>query len=72
MKRHGKTQNAQILSYFVLDVPINGSLVLLYAESILFILVSLGLGLLISAGTCLYHDSHQSIDAVMMVEVLNT
>ena len=28
--------------------------------------------LLISAGTCLYHDSHQSIDAVMMVEVLNT
>ena len=28
--------------------------------------------LLISAGTCLYYDSHQSIDAVMMVAVLNT
>lgn len=36
-----------LLSYFVLDVPINGSLFLLYAESILFIMVSLGLGLLI-------------------------
>lgn len=40
-----------LLSVFVLDVPINGSLPLLIAESILFILVSLSLGLLISAGS---------------------
>lgn len=52
-----------LLSYFVLDVPINGSLVLLYAESILFILVSLGLGLLISAGT----DSQQSAMFISLV-----
>lgn len=37
-----------LLSVFVLDVPINGSIILLIAESILFILVSLALGLLIS------------------------
>ena len=52
-----------LLSFFVLDVPINGSLVLLYAESILFILVSLGLGLLISAGT----DSQQSAMFISLV-----
>jgi bacillithiol system protein YtxJ len=28
--------------------------------------------LLIFKGTCLYHDSHQSIDALKLVEVLNT
>lgn len=39
-----------LLSVFVLEIPINGSLILLVAESILFILVSLSLGLLISAG----------------------
>ena len=38
-----------LLSVFVLEVPINGSLALLVFESILFILVSLSLGLLISA-----------------------
>jgi ABC-2 type transport system permease protein len=38
-----------LLSVFVLEVPINGSLALLVTESILFILVSLALGLLISA-----------------------
>jgi len=38
-----------LLSVFVLDVPINGSLVLLVMESLLFILVSLALGLLISS-----------------------
>src|SRR5690349_22367918 len=37
------------LSVFVLGVPINGSLVLLAGESILFTLVSLSLGLLISS-----------------------
>lgn len=39
-----------LLSAFVLEVPINGSIVLLVGESILFTLVSLSLGLLISAG----------------------
>jgi ABC-2 type transport system permease protein len=39
-----------LLSVFVLGVPVNGSLVLLAAESILFTLVSLSLGLLISSG----------------------
>jgi len=45
-----------LLSVFVLDVPINGSLVLLILESILFILTSLTLGLLISSAT----DSQQT------------
>ncbi len=40
-----------LLSVFVLDVPINGSLLLLLAESVLFILTSLALGLLISSST---------------------
>jgi ABC-2 type transport system permease protein len=39
-----------LLSVFALEVPINGSLLLLTGESILFTLVSLSLGLLISAG----------------------
>lgn len=39
-----------LLSVFVLEVPINGSIILLVGESILFTLVSLSLGLLISAG----------------------
>jgi ABC-2 type transport system permease protein len=39
-----------LLSVFVLEVPINGSIPLLVAESILFTLVSLALGLLISSG----------------------
>lgn len=39
-----------LLSLFVLEVPINGSLVLLVFESLLFTLVSLSLGLLISSG----------------------
>ena len=39
-----------LLSRFVLEVPINGSLVLLVFESLLFTLVSLSLGLLISSG----------------------
>lgn len=38
-----------LLSVYVLEVPINGSLALLVFESILFILVSLSLGLLISS-----------------------
>ncbi len=39
-----------ILSVTALEVPINGSVLLLIGESILFTLVSLSLGLLISAG----------------------
>lgn len=38
-----------LLSVFALEVPINGSLLLLIAESLLFTLVSLSLGLLISS-----------------------
>ena len=45
-----------LLSVFVLDVPINGSLLLLIAESILFTLTCLAFGLLISAAT----DSQQT------------
>jgi ABC-2 type transport system permease protein len=45
-----------LLSVFVLDVPINGSLALLVFESILFTLTCLAFGLLISAST----DSQQT------------
>ena len=45
-----------LLSVFVLDVPINGSITLLMAESILFTITSLSLGLLISTAT----DSQQT------------
>jgi len=37
-----------LLSYFVFDLPVKGSLVLLLAESMLYILMSLSLGILIS------------------------
>ncbi len=40
-----------LLSVFVLDLPINGSLFLLYAESTLFIITCLSIGLLISVRT---------------------
>lgn len=40
-----------LLAVFVLDVPIAGSITLLMAESILFTLVALSLGLLISSST---------------------
>lgn len=40
-----------LLSVFVLDVPVNGSLMLLIFESILFTLTCLAFGLLISAST---------------------
>lgn len=45
-----------LLSVFVLDVPVNGSLPLLLAESTLFIITCLILGLLISSST----DSQQT------------
>lgn len=40
-----------LLSYFLLDVPVTGSLTSLFAVSLLFIFVSLSLGLLISCVT---------------------
>ena len=52
-----------LLSVFVLEVPINGSLVLLVFESILFTLVSLSLGLLISSGA----DSQQTAMFISLV-----
>jgi len=38
-----------LLSFFVFDLPVKGSLVLLLAESMLYILMSLSFGILISA-----------------------
>ncbi len=52
-----------LLSVFVLEVPINGSLVLLMGESILFTVVSLSLGLLISSAT----DSQQTAMFISLV-----
>ena len=52
-----------ILSVFVLDLPIAGSLFLLMAESILFIVTSLSLGLLISANS----NSQQSAMFVSLI-----
>jgi ABC-2 type transport system permease protein len=52
-----------LLSRFVLEVPINGSLLLLVFESILFTLVSLSLGLLISSGA----ESQQSAMFVSLI-----
>ncbi|MGG9960975.1 ABC transporter permease [Ferruginibacter sp. SUN106] len=52
-----------LLSVFVLEVPINGSIFLLAFESILFTLVSLSLGLLISAGV----DSQQSAMFISLI-----
>ena len=40
-----------LLSVYILDVPIRGNLLLLYAESTLFIIICLSLGLLISTVT---------------------
>jgi ABC-2 type transport system permease protein len=40
-----------ILSVFVLDLPVNGSLLLLYAESTLFIITCLTIGIFISVKT---------------------
>ncbi len=54
------------LSVFVLGVPINGSLFLLVIESILFILVSLSLGLLISSNA----ESQQSAMFISLIALL--
>lgn len=52
-----------LLSVFVLDVPINGSIFLLVLVSIMFALVSLSLGLLISSAT----DSQQTAMFITLV-----
>ncbi len=52
-----------LLSVFLLDLPINGSLLLLYAESTLFILTCLAIGLLISTKT-------ESQQAAMMISLM--
>lgn len=52
-----------LLSVFVLDLPINGSVVLLFAESTLFIITSLSLGLLISVRT-------QSQQVAMLISLM--
>lgn len=52
-----------LLSVFVLDLPVNGSVILLFAESTLFIITSLSLGLLISVRT-------QSQQVAMLVSLM--
>lgn len=52
-----------LLSVFVLDVPINGSVALLVFESILFTLTCLALGLLISSAT----DSQQTAMFISLI-----
>lgn len=52
-----------VLSVFVLDLPVKGSLVLLFAESTLFIITSLAVGLLISVRA-------QTQEAAMLVSML--
>ncbi len=55
-----------LLSVFVLEVPINGSIILLVFESILFTLVSLSLGLLISSAA----SSQQTAMFISLVALL--
>jgi ABC-2 type transport system permease protein len=52
-----------LLSVFVLDLPINGSVFLLFAESTLFIITCLSLGLLISVKT-------QSQQTAMLISLM--
>lgn len=52
-----------LLSVFVLNVPVNGSLLLLIGESVLFILTCLAFGLLISTAT----DSQQTAMFISLV-----
>lgn len=52
-----------LMSYFILELPIRGSLLLLFAESVLFIITSLSLGLLISTIT----DSQRTAMFVSLV-----
>lgn len=55
-----------LLRVFVLDLPINGSIVLLFAESTLFIITCLSLGILISVVT----NTQQTAMLIAMVGML--
>lgn len=55
-----------LLSVFVLDLPVNGSVLLLFAESTLFIITSLSLGVLISVRTA----SQQTAMLISMMGML--
>lgn len=55
-----------LLSVFVLDLPVNGSVLLLIAESTLFIITSLSLGLLISVRT----ESQQTAMLISLMGML--
>lgn len=55
-----------VLSVFLLDMPINGSVLLLFAESTLLIITALSLGLLISNNT----DSQQTAMLISMMGMM--
>ncbi len=55
-----------LLSVYLLDLPINGSIFLLFAESILLIITALSLGLLISTST----DSQQTAMLLSMMGMM--
>lgn len=55
-----------LLSVFLLDLPINGSVLLLFAESTLLIITALSLGLLISTAT----DSQQAAMLLSMMGMM--
>lgn len=55
-----------LLSVYLLDLPINGSVFLLFAESVLLIITALSLGLLISTST----DSQQTAMLLSMMGML--
>jgi ABC-2 type transport system permease protein len=51
MTAYGQMTMALLVAHFVFDVPIRGSLVLLYALSLLFMWGTLGVGILVSAAS---------------------
>lgn len=59
-----------VMSVFMLDMPINGSLLLLFAESALLIITSLALGLLISNSTSSQQTAMLISLMAMMIPVM--
>jgi len=59
-----------LLSYFLLDMPFNGSLLLFMAESTLFIITALSLGLLISTITESQQAAMTSSQLMMMLPTM--
>ena len=51
MTAYGQMTMALLVAHFVFDVPIRGSLVLLYTLSLLFMMGTLGVGILVSAAS---------------------